>query len=901
MMSRIFFFVAMLCAATSSALAAELRGTVTDSSGRPLAGAAVLVLTPQRGVVVTVETGPDGAFSVPDLPPGSYLVIARATGLEERQSAVDVRAETPARVELVLSVAGVRESVSVTASPGAVLETNATAQAVNVIARSDIEQRAAAVTAQAFSEETGVALQRTSPTMAGVFVRGLTGNKVNVFVDGVRYSNSAQRGGVNTFLDLIDQAYLEGIEVLRGPNSAEYGSDALGGSVQFLSQVPELATGGNMRLGGQVDVRGSTGHQGGAGTASGSLARSNFGLFGTFGAQSMGDVRPGDAVDSHAAVTRFLGISSDQLYADRLTDTGFDQFAGMLKLNWTPNPNTRIVSAYMGTRQDGGQRYDQLLGGDGNLIAELNELTLDLFYARVERQLDRWFDHAEVTYSFNSQREERVNQGGNGNPTATIGHEPERTTANGIQGSVRRQLSPRQTFRLGGEIYFEGLTSDSFNVNPTTGAVSPRRPRVPSGATYRNGGLFGQTTLEAVPDRLELVGALRWGAARYEANAADAPVVNGAPLWPDDALSANAWTFRVGAVGTVSEHVSVATNFARGYRAPHMTDLGTLGLTGSGFEVSFPDVEGRGATVGSSAGVDAVSTGETVAELQSESSLSWDGMVRYRDRRVRGSFTVFVNNVHDNIQKQALILPPGAVGTTLGIEIITAQNANGAVFVAAMPSPVLVRDNFDNARIWGIEAEGEVRASGSLTLNAVYTYLHSRDTATGRPPNIEGGTPAPELYLLARFATPGRSWWVQPYLRIAADQPNLSSLDLTDRRTGAERTRASIRSFFLNGATARGWVSPGPDGVRGNADDVLDLTGETLAQIQDRVLGTANSSSLFTQVDGYVVLGVRGGFSRGPHQILVDFENLTDTNYRGISWGMDAPGFGVNVRYGLRF
>ena len=262
MMSRIFFFVAMLCAATSSALAAELRGTVTDSSGRPLAGAAVLVLTPQRGVVVTVETGPDGAFSVPDLPPGSYLVIARATGLEERQSAVDVRAETPARVELVLSVAGVRESVSVTASPGAVLETNATAQAVNVIARSDIEQRAAAVTAQAFSEETGVALQRTSPTMAGVFVRGLTGNKVNVFVDGVRYSNSAQRGGVNTFLDLIDQAYLEGIEVLRGPNSAEYGSDALGGSVQFLSQVPELATGGNMRLGGQVDVRGSTGHQG---------------------------------------------------------------------------------------------------------------------------------------------------------------------------------------------------------------------------------------------------------------------------------------------------------------------------------------------------------------------------------------------------------------------------------------------------------------------------------------------------------------------------------------------------------------------------------------------------------------------------------------------------------------
>ncbi|HTM34672.1 MAG TPA: TonB-dependent receptor plug domain-containing protein [Vicinamibacterales bacterium] len=881
--------------------ASELRGTITDSSGRPLSGARVTILTPQRGVVKTVDTATDGTFTVTSLEPGSYLVIARAEGLEERQAAVDVTARAPSSITLALSIAGVRETVSVTASPGTALDVSSTAQAVNVISQADIEHRAPVVTAQAFSEEAGVALQRTSPTMAGVFVRGLTGNKVNVFVDGVRYSNSAQRGGVNTFLDLIDQSYLEGIEVLRGPNSAEYGSDALGGSVQFLSQVPALWTGDGTRLGGQVDVRASTGHRGAAGTASGSVSRSSLALFGTFAAQSMGDVRSGGGLDSHAAVTRFFDVRSDRLYTDRLSGTGFDQLGGMLKVNWTPNANTRIVSSYMATRQDGGNRYDQMLGGDGNLISELNDLTLDLFYARIERTLDRWFDHAEVTYSFNSQREERVNQGGNGNPTATIGHEPERTTANGVQGSVRRRLSPRQSLRLGGEIYFEGLTSDSFNVNPVTGAITPRRPRVPSGATYRNGGVFAQTAVDAVPDRLQLVGALRWGRVRYEASAADAPVVNGAPLWPNDSLTAGAWTFRASAVGVVTDRITVASNLARGYRAPHMTDLGTLGLTGSGFEVSYPDVAGRGATVGSSAAATAISTGEPVAELGPESSLSWDAMFRYRNQRVRGTVTMFVNNVHDNIQKQALILPAGAVGTTLGTEVITAQSAAGTVFVAATPSAVLVRDNFDSARIWGIEAEGELKATPSLTLNAVYTYLRARDISTDLPPNIEGGTPAPEFYLLARFSRQGQRWWVQPYLRIAADQPNLSSLDLADRRTGAERTRASIRSFLLNGATARGWVSAGSDNVVGTADDVLNLTGETLVQIQDRVLGTATSNSLFTQVDGYATLGVRGGLSFGRHQLFVDVDNLTDTNYRGISWGMDAPGVGVNVRYALRF
>jgi hypothetical protein len=35
--------------------------------------------------------------------------------------------------------------------------------------------------------------------------------------------------------------------------------------------------------------------------------------------------------------------------------------------------------------------------------------------------------------------------------------------------------------------------------------------------------------------------------------------------------------------------------------------------------------------------------------------------------------------------------------------------------------------------------------------------------------------------------------------------------------------------------------------------------------------------------------------------VLFDFENLTDESYRGISWGMDAPGRGIYVRYSLSF
>ena len=895
------FFLLLFGTVASPAFAEGIIGTVKDPTGAAIDDAEVLVLTPHRAVVASARTGSAGRFEASSVAPGSYLLIVRARAFGEEQLAVDVSSGKPTTVDVTLQVAGIQEDVTVTATPGEVLDQFRATQPVNVINADEIEQRAMTVLGQAFEEEPGVALQRTSPTMAGVFVRGLTGNKVNVFVDGVRYSNGAQRGGVNTFFDLVEPTGLETIEVLRGPNSAEYGSDALGGSIQLLGKVPALSASGTPEFGGRLGVRGGTGHKTGAGNLALSYGRSNYALYGNIAGQRVGELRPGDGVDSHSAITRFLGLPSTTFLDDRLPDTGYHQYGGQIKLNWTVNPNTQVVSSYHSSRQDGGDRRDQLLGGDGNLISELNDLTLDLFYVRVERLMDSWFNHASLTYSLNSQREERVNQGGNGNPRATIGHEPERTTANGFQGALTRELSARQSLQFGGELYLEALTSDAFNVNPVNGAISPRRPRVPSGATYRNGGVFAQTGYELVPSKVKLVGAVRWGGASYEADAADAPVVDGRPLWPDDSLSASSVTFRAGTVITPVDEWSFSTSVSRGYRTPHMTDLGTLGLTGSGFEVAFADVEGLGGTVGNSAGAAAVSTGQPVEQVGPESSISWDATARFRKNRIRGEFSAFVNNVHDNIQKQALILPQGAVGTPIGGEMITQQLPTGVVFVAASAAPVLVRDNFDNARIWGIEASAEVPLAPSLTLNAIYTYTHARDTETDLPPNIEGGTPAPTAWLMVRYAPAGSRWWVQPYLQIAADQPNLSSLDLSDRRTGSERTRTSIRNFFINGATARGWVNAGPDGAIGTADDLLSVTNETVTQVQNRVLGTANSSVLFNAVQGFTMVGVRGGLRFGPHEVLIEAENLTDENYRGISWGMDAPGFGINARYVLRF
>src|SRR5262249_26451262 len=161
--------------------------------------------------------------------------------------------------------------------------------------------------------------------------------------------------------------------------------------------------------------------------------------------------------------------------------------------------------------------------------------------------------------------------------------------------------------------------------------------------------IYSQATIDLLRGRLRLIGNVRWSAAAYEARTSDSPLVGGKPLWLNDSLRADSATFRIGAVGTVTPGLNLVGNISRGFRAPHVTDLGTLGLTGSGFEVAAPDVAGLGGLVGTTAGADAASTGILVEQVKPEISMSYEGGVRYRNSRVSTETMLFVNDVNENI------------------------------------------------------------------------------------------------------------------------------------------------------------------------------------------------------------------------------------------------------------
>lgn len=911
MKKSVFCLLILVLSAISVSSQTNLSGTVTDSSGAFVSNADVKLLNTFQNPIRSTKTKETGEFRFENVPAGSFTIIASRRDFSPKREAINIASGQSITLKIVLEINQLSEHVTVTAETGSVESKIKIPQQINIVSQESISQRTTAVLAQVADEETGVSLQRTSPTIGAVLVRGLT--EVGVYVDGVRFTNSTQRGGINTFFNLNEPTGLRSVEVQRSPNTAQYGSDGLGGNVQLVSRQPEFGF-DSPQLNGEFNSSFNSADLSYGSNLLLSYGAKRFGVLTNFVGRRINTLRPGGGIDSHSAITRFLGLPSNITGSDRLTDTGFTQYGGTIQLNYAPKDDQQFSFKYQRSQQDGGKRYDQLIGGDGNLVAELKNLMLDFGYIRFFKHGAGFFDNLTANVSFNSQREERVNQGGQGNPFASITHDKERTTSVGFAFFLDKRLK-RNNLLIGGDYYFDKVSAPSFNTNPANGSVTVVRPRVPNGATYRLGGVYFQDVFEAIPERLRISGAIRFNVGAYRSKSANAPIVNGIPLFPDDDLLVSDFSGRLGAVFTASKGLNLAFNYSRGFRAPNITNLGSLGLVGVGFQVSTADILGQNATIGTTADASAISSGTPVSQLRSEISNNYDASIRFRNRKFEVNFTGFVVDYDNTIVRQTLILPQGAVGLALGSQVISSQNPNGAVFVPLSTSPVLIQANFGNSQLKGTEFDYAYRLHDDWTIAGNHSYVYAEDKLTGDIPNLGGGGIPPQFGLLRlRYQPPANRFWVEGFVNFAGKQSRLSSLDLADRRTGGSRSRSQIQNFFQRGACVRGLTTPGITGQCSSVGGILIATGETLLQVQNRllpfgamvngVLVSDNSSSipLFTAIPGYALVNLRGGIKLSDkHDLNVALENILDKSHRAPGWGIDGAGRSLTVQYRYKF
>lgn len=132
---------------------------------------------------------------------------------------------------------------------------NTAAASCEVLDRETLFERQSRTLPESLERTTGIMVQKTGNGQGSPYIRGFTGFGTLLLVDGIRLNNATFRSGPNQYWNTVDSYSIDRIEIFKGSGSALYGSDAIGGTVQAFTLMPEYAQSESDETGGRVFTR----------------------------------------------------------------------------------------------------------------------------------------------------------------------------------------------------------------------------------------------------------------------------------------------------------------------------------------------------------------------------------------------------------------------------------------------------------------------------------------------------------------------------------------------------------------------------------------------------------------------------------------------------------------------
>lgn len=214
---------------SSNAASATLRGKVTlGDSGKPIHNVLITVLQLKR----TVGTDESGNYEIPNLLPGRYDVLAHLDRVPDTVQSIQVGAGETASLDFQVQLGGLQEQVTVTAS-GTEQSVSSSIQAVEVIGSVQLAKKSPVSLGEALDGELGVSKRSFGPGTARPVIRGFDGDRVLVLQDGNRVGGLGFESGDHA--EPVDVLTVERVEIVKGPATLLYGSNAIGGVVNAIS------------------------------------------------------------------------------------------------------------------------------------------------------------------------------------------------------------------------------------------------------------------------------------------------------------------------------------------------------------------------------------------------------------------------------------------------------------------------------------------------------------------------------------------------------------------------------------------------------------------------------------------------------------------------------------------
>ena len=229
---------AFVPAAQTQTVDTEISGHVKDPQGANLPGAIVRLFGRDRTFSLVTTTDSSGAYNFKHLASGEYLVEAEASGfaLATAQLVTATRGQITT-LDIALQLSGLRSSVVITASdtPQTVDEVS---KALTVVDNQEIEERDEMAIPESLRVVPGLRVQQLGGpgNLTSIKTRGLPSEDTAVLIDGIRFRDAAApQGDASGFLEDLYVTDVSRLEVLRGSGSSLYGSNAVGGVLNIVT------------------------------------------------------------------------------------------------------------------------------------------------------------------------------------------------------------------------------------------------------------------------------------------------------------------------------------------------------------------------------------------------------------------------------------------------------------------------------------------------------------------------------------------------------------------------------------------------------------------------------------------------------------------------------------------